>query len=116
MLSPFIASFFAKEQAVAELIQLFIWILPIGYGLQGVIILTNSSFNALHKPMIALALSVVRLFVCYIPLAYLGSYLYGLTGLFGGALLGIVAMAGISYHLFTKQFSNEYSKTQEQAS
>ena len=83
------------------------WILPLGYGLQGIIILTNSSFNALHKPMVALALSVIRLFVCYVPLAYLGSYFYGLTGFFVGALLGNVVMAVISYRLFSKQFTQE---------
>ncbi|ALO34640.1 MATE family efflux transporter [Colwellia sp. MT41] len=99
-----IASVFTKEAEVADLIKLYIWILPLGYGLQGIIILTNSSFNALHKPMIALALSFVRLFVCYLPLAYLGSLFYGLAGLFAGALLGNVFMAMISYRLFTKQF------------
>ncbi|GAA0822172.1 MATE family efflux transporter [Colwellia sp. D2M02] len=111
--APWIASIFAKEQAVAELITLFIWILPLGYGLQGVIILTNSSFNALHKPMVALVLSVIRLFVCYIPLAFIGSYFYGLTGLFIGALVGILVMAMISYRLFIKQFSNDNCLLQE---
>ena len=87
------------------MIKLFIWILPLGYGLQGIIILTNSSFNALHKPMVALWLSVVRLFVCYVPMAYIGSLLYDIEGLFIGALLGNVVMAGISYTLFSKQFN-----------
>ena len=103
ILAPFIADVFAKEQAVADIIKLFIWILPLGYGLQGVIILTNSSFNALHKPMIALVLSIVRLFVCYVPLAFIGSQLYGLTGFFLGALAGNAVMAIISYRLFDKQ-------------
>ena len=109
-----IADAFAQEEAVADLIKLFLWILPLGYGLQGIVILTNSSFNALHKPMIALALSVVRLFVCYLPLAYLGSLLYGLTGFFIGALLGNVVMAMISYRLFTKQFNESNSLLPEQ--
>ncbi|MBL4940636.1 MAG: MATE family efflux transporter [Colwellia sp.] len=103
--APWIASAFATEQKVADIIVLFIWILPLGYGLQGVIILTNSSFNALHKPMIALVLSVVRLFICYVPLAYLGSYYYGLHGFFIGALIGNLIMAAISYRLFSNQFS-----------
>jgi putative MATE family efflux protein len=114
--APWIANVFAKEEEVADLIKLFIWILPLGYGLQGVIILTNSSLNALHKPMVALVLSIIRLFVCYIPLAYLGSYFYGLTGLFIGALFGIVIMAGISYRLFTKQFSGDEYLAQGQVS
>lgn len=102
--APWIADAFSKEQSVADIIKLFIWILPLGYGLQGIIILTNSSFNALHKPMAALWLSIVRLFVCYVPLAYLGSELYGIEGFFVGGLLGNVVMAMISYRLFAKQF------------
>jgi len=114
--APLIASAFAKEQAVADIITLFIWILPLGYGLQGVVILTNSSFNALHKPMVALMLSIIRLFVCYVPLASLGSYLYGLQGFFIGALLGNVIMAVISYRLFSKQFTHGEFVVKEQMS
>lgn len=114
--APWIASVFAKEQNVADIIILFMWILPLGYGLQGIIILTNSSFNALHKPMIALMLSIVRLFVCYVPLAYLGSYLYGLYGFFIGALIGNLLMAFISYRLFTKQFNEDEFLVKEQLS
>jgi MATE family, multidrug efflux pump len=105
--SGFIADAFSKEDSVADVIKMFIYILPLGYGLQGVIILTNSSFNALHKPMVALVLSIIRLFVCYVPLAYAGSYFYGLEGLFVGALLGNFVMAFISYYSFTRQFEHE---------
>lgn len=114
--APWIASVFAKEQKVADIIVLFMWILPLGYGLQGIIILTNSSFNALHKPMIALMLSIVRLFVCYVPLAYLGSYFYGLYGFFIGALIGNLLMAFISYRLFSKQFKDDEFLVKEQLS
>ncbi|WP_068547651.1 MATE family efflux transporter [Thalassotalea crassostreae] len=107
LLAPFIASVFSKEQSVADLITLFMWILPLGYGLQGVIILTNSSFNALHKPMIALVLSVLRLFVFYVPLAYLGSKLFDIEGFFVGAVLGNLGMAVVSYYLFIKQFKDK---------
>jgi len=103
LIAPFIADAFSKEQAVADIIKLFIWILPLGYGFQGVVILTNSSFNALHKPLVALTLSIIRLFICYVPLAYIGSLWFGLEGFFIGALLGNVVMAALSYHLFTKQ-------------
>jgi Na+-driven multidrug efflux pump len=104
LLAPYISHIFAKEQAVAEIIELFIWILPIGYGLQGIIILTNSSFNALHKPLTTLVLSIIRLFVCYVPIAYIGSILFGLTGFFIGGVIGNLLMAFISYYLFNKQY------------
>ena len=105
--APWVASAFAKEQKVADIIVLFMWILPLGYGFQGVIILTNSSFNALHKPLVALVLSLIRLFVCYVPLAFIGSYFYGLHGFFIGALIGNLVMATISYRLFSKQFNDD---------
>ncbi len=107
--APFIADVFSTEKEVADLIKLYIWILPLGYGLQGVIILTNSSFNALHKPMTALVLSLLRLFVFYVPLAYAGSELYGLIGFFVGGLLGNLLMAFVSYTSFTKQFKQSPS-------
>jgi len=111
LIAPFIADVFSKEQTVADIIVLFIWILPLGYGLQGVIILTNSSFNALHKPIVALMLSIIRLFVCYVPLAYLGNVFYGIEGFFIGALCGNLVMAMISYRLFDKQFPHELVET-----
>lgn len=114
--APLIASAFAKEQKVADIIVLFIWILPLGYGFQGVVILTNSAFNALHKPLVALLLSFIRLFICYVPLAYLGSYFYGIHGFFIGALAGNLIMAVLSYRLFSKQFSEDDFITKEQLS
>ena len=95
-----IAAVFTEDEAVARAIRLFIWILPLGYGLQGVVILTNSAFNALHKPMMALYLSIARFFVFYVPLAWIGSMLFGLAGFYGGALLGNVIMAALSWRTF----------------
>ncbi len=116
LIAPFIADVFSKEEAVADIIVLFMWIMPLGYGLQGVIILTNSSFNALHKPMVALMLSVIRLFVCYVPLAYLGSIYYGIEGFFIGGVCGNLIMGMISYRLFDKQFPHELPKIKEVSS
>lgn len=98
--SAVIANIFASSEGVISVIILFIWVLPLGYGLQGVIILSNSSFNAMHKPMNALMMSVIRLFVFYIPFAYIGSLYWGIHGLFVGALIGNVFTAFISYCWF----------------
>ncbi len=102
VLSGWIAKAFADDPGVIAVLTLFIWILPLGYGLQGVIILSNSAFNALHKPMNALSMSIVRLFIFYVPFAYFGNLLYGLEGMFIGALIGNVCTALISYKLFMK--------------
>ncbi|MCV2885619.1 MATE family efflux transporter [Aestuariibacter sp. AA17] len=100
--SSWIAMAFAEEADVAQLITLFLFIVPIGYGFQGVIILTNSSFNAIHQPMSALILSIIRLFIFFVPVAYLGSLLFGLEGLFGGAVLANVLTALVAYLWFKR--------------
>ncbi|WP_404399687.1 MATE family efflux transporter [Idiomarina seosinensis] len=98
-----IAAAFAEEQAVADILVLFIYIMPLGYGLQGWIILTNSSLNAIHKPMHALWLSFIRLFVFFVPLSYLGSLLADITGLFIGGLVANLITAAIAYFWFTRE-------------
>ncbi|WP_233520590.1 MATE family efflux transporter [Flocculibacter collagenilyticus] len=106
-LAGVIANIFTDDPNVISIIKLFIYILPLGYGLQGVIILSNSSFNALHKPMNALLLSIVRLFIFYVPFAYLGGYFYDIQGLFIGALIGNVCTAMIAYKWFMTQFKQQ---------
>lgn len=102
-----IASTFSDDPDVIETIKLFLWILPLAYGMQGIIILTNSSLNALHRPMSALYLSSARFFVFYVPLAYVGSQWFGLAGFFGGAVCGNLLMAAISLRSFNKAISEE---------
>jgi Na+-driven multidrug efflux pump len=102
-----IAGVFSDDPEVVTTIQLFVWVMPLGYGLQGVIILTNSSLNALHRPLVALYLSVARFFVFYIPLAYFGSLYFGLWGFFAGAVIGNLLMAIISWRTFNRAMNGE---------
>lgn len=105
--SSYIARVFAEEASVARDITLFLCIVPLGYGLQGIIILVNSSFNAMHKPMSALVLSILRLFAFYVPIASLGSYLNGLEGLFWGCVIANVLTSVLAYAWFNRNLKNE---------
>jgi Na+-driven multidrug efflux pump len=79
---------------VREIITTVLRILPASYAFQGMVVLSASSFNALHAPRNGLITSLLRFFVFYVPLALLGNYYGGITGLFLGAALGNV-LAGI---------------------
>jgi putative MATE family efflux protein len=105
--APWIAGLFTSDPEVLETIRLFIWILPIGYGMQGIIILSNSSLNAMHRPITALYLSIARFFVFYVPCAYLGSRLYGVTGFFGGAVFANTLVAMISWGTVRRALASE---------
>ena len=103
--SGWIAVAFTSEPEVSRLIQLFLMIVPLGYGMQGIIILTNSSLNAMHHPLSALALSVIRLFVFFVPISIAGSYFFGLTGLYWGTVVANIAMATVSFVVFKNTLS-----------
>ncbi|MBK51004.1 MAG: MATE family efflux transporter [Gammaproteobacteria bacterium] len=105
--APMVASVFSEDNDVTGTINLFLWILPLGYGLQGIIILTNSSLNAMHKPASALYLSIARFFVFYVPFAWVGSLYYGLGGFFAGAVGGNLLMAAISLRTFNRALAAE---------
>ena len=97
-----LAKLFSDEPEVIHIISLFLWIMPLGYGLQGITILTNSSFNALHLPVKAMGLSLVRLFIFYVPFAWLGGFFFGLLGFFAGCVLANACTAGIAWRWFNQ--------------
>ena len=105
--APLIAGVFSDDPEVTATIRLFLWIMPLGFGMQGVIILTNSSLNALHRPMSALWLSIARFFVFYVPLAWIGSVYFGLWGFFAGAVAGNLLMGLISLTTFNRAVNDE---------
>jgi len=84
LLAGFIAAQFSDEEIVRETIVMYLWVIPLSYGLSGIVILINVSMNVLGKPKIALYINIFRLVLFYIPFAYLGAYLYHLTGFFIG--------------------------------
>ena len=97
LLSGVIANIFTDEQKVASTIIMFLVIVPLGYGLQGVTILTNSSFNAMHMPMSALSLNFMRLFVFFVPFSILGSYWFNLSGLFWAGAFANLTVGCIAF-------------------
>ncbi len=111
--APWLAAVFSDDAQVQHLICWFVWILPLGYGLQGIVILTNSSLNALHLPLRALSLSVVRLFVFYVPMAWLGGKLFGVIGIFVGGLLANVLIAVTALLVFRRTLTDLSSQTND---
>ena len=83
-----IADLFTQDSAVKQTITTFLWIVPLSYGLSGVVVLINVAVNVLGKPRLALYINVLRLALFYFPLAYFGSQWFGLKGLFAGIALG----------------------------
>jgi len=97
-----VAGLFNDDAAVIENIAIYLWIVPIGYGLRGVFMLTGSTLNALGKPLHAAALTVTQMFILYVPLACLGSCLVGLPGVFAASSVANVAIGLAAWFLLKR--------------
>ena len=97
-----IATVFSDNPKVISTIILYLRIVSIGYGLQGVLILASAAMNVLNKPIHSASLRIIQMFVLYIPLASLGSHIYGLHGVFI-ALAFTYCAAGFASHFVLKR-------------
>lgn len=80
--APFLASLFTKQPEVSSVIVLYLRIVPLGYGLQGVILITVGALNALRHPLQAALLNLVQMLIIYVPLALLLSSFLDIKGIF----------------------------------
>ncbi len=101
-----LAALFGREQSVNDLIWLYLVIVPFSYGFQGIIMLLVSSLNAMHKPLTAFYWNFMRLFIYTLPVAWLGSWLYGVEGLFIGITVGNV-VGGVLGYLYALKLRKE---------
>lgn len=92
-----------NSEIVANLTDYFAFV-PLSYAALGVCMITVSVCNALGFATTALFISILRLFLCYLPLLWLGSYFYGLTGLFIGMACGNTLSGIVGWQLFKQQY------------
>jgi putative MATE family efflux protein len=95
--APWIITRFDNNAEVVATATQYLRLVPISYGAQGLFIVANSAFNALGKPITALILTLTRMLFLYIPLAYLGSFILGLRGIFIAALLANFVVGSASF-------------------
>lgn len=100
MASPYLAELLTSEESVRSVLLIHLTWVPISLGSLGICMLMVSICNALALPMRALLISGLRLFVCFLPLLWLGTQLMGLNGLFIGAMVGNFAAGIMAWVLY----------------
>ncbi len=94
-LAPLIASWFSKEPEIQALAVLYLRLVPLSYGLQGLSMMVSSLLNSLHRPMMATWFNLLRLFAVLIPAAWLGNRLAGPEGVFWAIMLSQLLFGGL---------------------
>lgn len=98
--SGLVTELFTTDAQVRDILASYLWRVPLSYGGLGVCMLMVSVCNALGLPLRALLISTLRLFLCYLPLLWLGSQLYGIEGLLSGVLAGNLLAGVIAWQLY----------------
>lgn len=92
-----ISSLFSEHAEVTGVAALFLTIVPISYGTYGMVMVMNASFNGMGKPMPAVHVSVGRMVLIYLPLAYLLDRLFGVAGIFAAYMLANIVTGVVAY-------------------
>jgi Na+-driven multidrug efflux pump len=70
----------------------------------------NASFNGMGTPLPAVAISVSRVIVVFIPLALLGKALWGLPGLFAASTASNLLMGAVGWWWLGRQIRQNQSR------
>ncbi|OPL09702.1 MAG: hypothetical protein AVO33_06065 [delta proteobacterium ML8_F1] len=81
-LAPYIGGLFSEDQGVIEVFVTYSRIVPLFYGVYGLQLMGNSFYNAVNSPFIAAAITIIQMFVVFIPLGFLLRIFLGYVGVF----------------------------------
>lgn len=93
-----LAGLFNHNQEVIKISSMYFYILPISYGGLGLIMVSNSTFNALGMPFKSSFVTILRMIVLYLPMAYIGKRYLGLSGIFVAAALANIITGMVFYY------------------
>ncbi len=101
----FVAGIFSSNPIVINDIILYLITVSVSYSFLGILMVSGSSFNALNRPLQSASLSILRMFILYIPTAFVLSGIFGLKGIFYAA-----AFANLSSGILAFFWVNSYVK------
>ncbi|WP_017324555.1 MATE family efflux transporter [Synechococcus sp. PCC 7336] len=100
-----LSTIFNRDPEVVAVATLYLWLVPISYGAAGIIQVASSAFNAMGKPIPSIVMTIARMFVLYLPLAYVGSRVAGPMGIFAAALVSNLVV-GLSAYWWNRRTCN----------
>ncbi len=101
-----IAMLFDDNPEVLAVATRYLMLVPISYGAWGVLMMASAIFNSLGRPVSSTLMSLVRMFVIYVPLAFAGKALLGITGIFLAGCTANLAM-GLAAFLWNRRVYRE---------
>ena len=83
----------ANNSAVIAIAGGYLTIVSLSYGALGINMVSSSALNALGRPLPAVLIAGLRTLLIYIPLAYVGSHIFGIYGIFSALCVSNIVVA-----------------------
>ena len=110
MIARPLSGLFSKDAEVIDILVKYIHITCFGYGFLEIHRYAGFCMTGIHKPTHSAILNSIRVFILMIPLAYFGSKLFGITGIFVGKLITDIC-SGIIGVLWTGRILKRFKHT-----
>ncbi len=94
-----LAAIFSAEPDVGREIVRYLWIMPFGYALYGVLNVSEETLSAIGRPLAAALQTLIHMFWFYVPLAVAGARIAGLAGLLWGRAVANILGGTVAYGL-----------------
>ncbi|MEC8601426.1 MAG: MATE family efflux transporter, partial [Pseudomonadota bacterium] len=107
--APFFVALITNDELAATVAVEYLLIVPLSIGFMGMLTVANHGFNAIRRPGPALALSVARLVLIYLPLALIASYYFAYLGIFAAIALANV-IAGLAAAIWFRKTAYALAK------
>ena len=83
---------FTDSEVIGLVAVQYLWIVSLSWGAYGLVMTVNASFNGMGKPLPGVVISACRVIVVFLPLAFIGRWMFDLPGLFGASLISNLVM------------------------
>ena len=98
-----LSALFTQSMAIREVAVDYIWLVSLSYGAYGLVMSVNAAFNGIGRPLPGVLISAMRVLIVFLPLAFLGHWLFGLPGLFGASALSNLGIGALAYRWLGSQ-------------
>jgi putative MATE family efflux protein len=93
--SDHLARLFSQDQQVLSVLNCYLSIIPLGYGMMEIHRYSGFFLNGIKKPLHSTGVNAMRILGFLIPLSFLGGQFFGIEGIFWGrAIADILAGCG----------------------
>ncbi len=93
-----LSALFTHSIAIRDVTVHYLWLVSLSYGAYGLVMSVNAAFNGIGRPLPGVLISSMRVLIVFLPLAFVGHWLFGLPGLFGASALSNLGIGALAYH------------------